>query len=658
MNAQSPHPAIACITRLWGGWLCLIALSTVAQTTPRPPATIPSGLRVNGIAGLSQPIPLEPYIDIFGDSTQTLDPQTPVSALPYRPFRSSGFSDKSYGALFWFRLRLTNTHPRDTVRGVLYAGDPVGLRLAEQNEAATTGFRLWPFRWTRPGPDRFSVAVTVLPGQTRTYYVQTTNLTDFETFHPLLFSPGGYLHFHDQRMQQERFSLAFSALIFGICLFLATFGLIMFLLNRDKVYAWWSLYLYANSLFLYVSADLVFNLNTLPYSMQVLLGPIVYLIEFFYFLFFDSILNLRKHDPWLHRLFRGLTWLVGILWMLAVPTVFTEFFVSLETQPSPIQQDHFFFLTAAVFFYVLIRVARQPIPGKTNVLIGATVLAINSILSMIVDGAGQIDSSQFWQTPHLIYGSGIFIELIFFSIALGQRALAIQDDYRRVEAEKVRQEAAFQLQLSGAEIAVLRAQMTPHFIFNCLNSIQALTNQNQSQLASEYLAKFARLIRRVLEQARSEEISLSDELETIALYLDMEKMRFGQKVRYQIRVDQEIDTYGVRIPPLLLQPFVENAIWHGLLHKPDGGRVDIDVSEFADQRLQITVTDDGVGRTKAAEYKSESSVQYKSYGTEVTAERIALLNQLHKTHIRTTTVDMVSPAGQALGTKVIIDIQH
>ncbi|WP_460949974.1 histidine kinase [Spirosoma daeguense] len=206
------------------------------------------------------------------------------------------------------------------------------------------------------------------------------------------------------------------------------------------------------------------------------------------------------------------------------------------------------------------------------------------------------------------------------------------------------------------ELAALRSQMNPHFIFNCLNSIQYFTAQNNAEKASAYLTKFSRLIRLVLENSKSDRVTLTNELETLRLYIEMEVMRFPNKLHYQIQTDSLIDTDNVLLPPLLLQPYVENAIWHGLMHKEEGGTVWIAVSQNPEKSLQITITDNGVGRQKAAEFKSKSATRRKSFGMKITADRIALINQLYQIQTNVVINDLTNQKGQPAGTKVTLRI--
>ncbi len=214
----------------------------------------------------------------------------------------------------------------------------------------------------------------------------------------------------------------------------------------------------------------------------------------------------------------------------------------------------------------------------------------------------------------------------------------------------------FQQKISQTEITALRAQMNPHFIFNCLNSIQLFTAQNEAEKASEYLSKFSRLIRLVLENSRSEKVTLENELETLRLYIEMEAMRFKGKVSYHINIAEGIDTSYIQIPPLLVQPFVENAIWHGLMHKDAGGTIGVEVTQPNENLLHIEILDDGIGREKAAEFKSKSATINKSFGMKVTNERIELINQLYNSTTKVQVFDLNNQQGEASGTKVVLEI--
>jgi sensor histidine kinase YesM len=285
--------------------------------------------------------------------------------------------------------------------------------------------------------------------------------------------------------------------------------------------------------------------------------------------------------------------------------------------------------------------------------------------------------------PPFFMALGLFIELFCFSLALAYRNKLVeveknnlQQHYtKRLEMElsqrttEIRQQSlrleeqhagqlklAFEQKLAEMEMTALRAQMNPHFIFNCLNSIKLYTTDNEAEKASAYLTKFSRLIRLVLENSRSEKVTLKNELDALELYLEMEAMRFKEKLRFGIEVPPELDIETIEIPPMLLQPYAENAIWHGLMQKKEGGSVHVKVVQKHPDCLQVTITDDGIGRTKAAALKSKSATTNKSFGMKVTNERIALINQLYQTNTKVQVHDLTDAEGKAAGTEVVLEI--
>ena len=238
--------------------------------------------------------------------------------------------------------------------------------------------------------------------------------------------------------------------------------------------------------------------------------------------------------------------------------------------------------------------------------------------------------------------------------ALLQKQAENELQIQKLESEKTRSE--LQHQASELEMQALRAQMNPHFIFNCLSSINLFILKNETEAASDYLIKFSRLIRMVLNNSQKPLITLEDELDMLGLYIDMEKLRFKNSFDYSITFTNSIDPGNIFIPPLLLQPFVENAIWHGLLHKQGLGHLEISL-RAEEKILTCIITDDGIGRTKAAMNKSKSAEKQKSMGLQITKERLALLNRdIHKQAFFIE--DILDDEGNAAGTRVILKMHY
>jgi tetratricopeptide (TPR) repeat protein len=231
------------------------------------------------------------------------------------------------------------------------------------------------------------------------------------------------------------------------------------------------------------------------------------------------------------------------------------------------------------------------------------------------------------------------------------RSFSLARKNEQLESQKIQSE--LQLKANGLELQALRAQMNPHFIFNCLSSINRFILKNEKIAASDYLTKFSKLIRMVLSGSSKNLIPLQDELDMLHLYLEMEKLRFSQSFDFSITVSINEDLNLVFIPPLLLQPFVENAIWHGLMHKEEKGKLDICLTK-QDNMLQCIITDNGVGRNKAAAFNKHSVERQKSMGLKITAERLALMNQTGSVESGYIIEDIINEKGNAAGTRVIL----
>jgi two-component sensor histidine kinase len=177
----------------------------------------------------------------------------------------------------------------------------------------------------------------------------------------------------------------------------------------------------------------------------------------------------------------------------------------------------------------------------------------------------------------------------------------------------IKKEAELKQQKTEFEMQALRAQMNPHFIFNSLNSISRYILKNQRVEANDYLTKFSKLIRMTLQHSAMPTIKLANEINMLQLYLELECLRFDKKITYEFQCDPHLDTELTEIPPLLLQPYVENAIWHGLMQKKEEGHLWIKM-EQKEQYLVCTIADDGIGRNKTAELKPASTATHKSMG--------------------------------------------
>lgn len=227
-----------------------------------------------------------------------------------------------------------------------------------------------------------------------------------------------------------------------------------------------------------------------------------------------------------------------------------------------------------------------------------------------------------------------------------QRILAAKD--QEVKA------ANFQRQVSELEIKALRAQINPHFLFNCMNSINRMILEGETDNASLYLTKFSRLVRMILENTEHSRVSLENELAMLESYIQLESLRFKGRIHYTIDMDDNIEPESTYLPSMVLQPFVENAIWHGLMHKDTPGHITISLRE-EDDRLHCRIEDNGVGREKARALKERSILKQHSMGMKITEERLRLLSKDRLEELIRIS-DLRDAMNQSLGTRVDITV--
>ncbi len=206
------------------------------------------------------------------------------------------------------------------------------------------------------------------------------------------------------------------------------------------------------------------------------------------------------------------------------------------------------------------------------------------------------------------------------------------------------------------EQSMLRSQMNPHFLFNSLNSIKLYIINNEQKNAVHYLNKFSKLVRKILEASSLKEIPLAEELETVELYMNIEDIRFSNEISFKINVDKGIDVHQVKIPSLILQPFLENALWHGLSSKEGVKNIDLRVSRDDEHYIYIGITDNGVGRVAAQKIKDGKVLKRKSVGIDITKERLANFSKDYQNSFEVDIVDLHDEDGKASGTKVVLRI--
>jgi len=255
-------------------------------------------------------------------------------------------------------------------------------------------------------------------------------------------------------------------------------------------------------------------------------------------------------------------------------------------------------------------------------------------------------ATPFWRSTWFLAGCLI----VFFGMTWLFISLRIKNIRRQQNEEEL-----LARRMAELEHTALQAQMNPHFIFNCLNSIQQYIFDQDILAANKYITGFARLIRATLHNSTKDLIPLEDELVYLSTYLSLEKLRFKEKMSYTIEVAPDLPVDGgYWVPPMIIQPYVENSMRHGLRHrKMAGGYIRISIRE-ENGKLAVVVEDNGIGREKAASFKTREHIEYQSKGMSLTADRIRLINSTHKENIEVEIIDLKDGQGIATGTRVVI----
>jgi LytS/YehU family sensor histidine kinase len=205
-------------------------------------------------------------------------------------------------------------------------------------------------------------------------------------------------------------------------------------------------------------------------------------------------------------------------------------------------------------------------------------------------------------------------------------------------------------------VTALRSQMNPHFIFNALNTIQSYVYANDKRSASSYLGKFSELIRRILDNSSKSSITLQEEIYILQLYMDIEKARFGENLNTVIEIEPDLDAEDILIPPMLIQPYIENAIKHGLLHKQGEKKLAVTINKKLEPEfVEIIIDDNGIGREMSMEL-NKKRINHNSFASDANNKRIHLIEHITGKKAKLEIIDKKFADGSAAGTKIVIHI--
>ena len=609
--------------------------------------------------------------------------------VPYKnEWRQQKFGNRPL-IIQWKKFTVRNISLIDTVNlsistvhyfTKIYAGNEL---LAKSGAYETRGYH--PLNSTG-GYDRGRLPVIVPPQKTIIYWLRTEDRQN-QLIPPIIYLETRFTGFaaEVESVFEARYLFLILACMTGCFLFIGIYAAYNYFLYRHASFIWYISYSIAAFFSGLHWMDIRLGMFMFsPLLHDIIFSIFIYLIPVLYSFFIGSMLQLNIHfkKGWL---------LVKLLVVISIIQMLLEF-IEVRFEWFPFNKNYYgIFLNISPLILLnlvlLVLTAKSKEPVKWFLFTGIFSLMILWCLPVMnLYAPSENINPELFQVvnfPIVFLLLGLVIEAFCFSFALSYRSklvlieknnlqknytkdlegkleqrsneLEVQRNIR--EEQKLQQIAtAFEQKIAETEMTALRAQMNPHFIFNCLNSIKLYTLENDSQTASEYLTIFSQLIRLVLENSRSEKVTLQKELETLRLYIQLEAMRFKDKVKYRINIAPEIDQQYIDIPPLLLQPYVENAIWHGLMHKKEGGNICINVSLPLEHCLQVEIIDDGIGRNLAAEFKSKSATRQKSFGLKMTSERIDIINQVYNIKADVQIIDLKDAMNNAIGTKVIIKI--
>jgi hypothetical protein len=258
------------------------------------------------------------------------------------------------------------------------------------------------------------------------------------------------------------------------------------------------------------------------------------------------------------------------------------------------------------------------------------------------------------QKKQLIFKNALLLAFIILLILTVVIAVFI---YNQIESKKKRTEFALKQKIAESQIQSLRAQMNPHFIFNSLNSIENFMMQNEKRKASDYLHKFALLIRTILESSRNEITTVPLDMEAIKLYIELEQMRFNNRFQYKEFIDPRLKEGDYIVPSLLIQPYVENAIIHGIAHS-DKNDLQLSISVALEKDfIKYTIEDNGIGRTQAESYKKINKLHHVSLGLKISEDRIHLFNHEESPNGQIRITDLFDSNSRPVGTRVEVKLK-
>lgn len=429
--------------------------------------------------------------------------------------------------------------------------------------------------------------------------------------------------------QDELFNYIPYLLFIGGMMLMIFYSLGIYFMNRDKLFNYYAIYLLTLVLYLGVRLPLIFGPLELRYPLMMHLYNelIQVVVNVFYLLFASFFLNTRHDFPRLHKAIRyAIMFLWGIM-ALQLILVLSVRYAWIETYVIQVERYFMIIFSLISYVYILLNYEKKIV---LFLLVGSLFFLAGAVLAMFLN-----------QIHFMMLGAAI--EVFIFSLGMGYRIKVVERNKKLIENE-----------MNKLRLTALRAQMNPHFIFNSLNSIRAYVISSETQKASDYLNNFARLIRLILNYSSLNTISLQAELEALNLYVKLEQMRYRTDFGYSVEIAPGLDQKKLLVPPLILQPYVENAIIHGLTSKQGPKQLQLIIGKSS-SKLMVTIRDNGVGRSYSKKVRMDSDPSHQSVAMELTSKRINLSDDTPATGENITVTDLFDQ-GKPAGTEVKLQL--
>lgn len=462
----------------------------------------------------------------------------------------------------------------------------------------------------------------------RYLFVRVKDYTNLNRIQDVMLQSEFSLGFFDnyQSRSSERREIPYYLFTGGMALIISFF-IGYFFLYRDSLFIIYSLYLFA--LLLYLGSKAGFAQDFLRSHLTAYIyfynNIIQVVVNIFYLMFSIAFLNAKKDYPRLLVFIRyTIYFLVLIVLFLTLAYVINPF-SGIEETVLNIERYYMILFSLVAYVHILMSFKNK--------------LAVFFVGGSFIFLTGAVLALFFRNIEFMMYGAAI--EVFIFSLGMGYKTKQIETEKKRIEGE-----------MDRVKLTALKAQMNPHFIFNSLNSIRAYVISNKVKKASDYLSKFAQLMRLMLNYSSKEHIELYDELEALKLYVQLEELRFRKDFGFSINRDSDIDLHELLIPPLILQPYLENAIRHGLAPRKGCCKLVLALSLEQDQ-INFSIRDNGVGRIYSKSIKTVSDSKHKSMAMELTRSRINLMGRNSPGKDQVQVIDHFE-GGKPSGTEVII----